>query len=286
MLKVKEFGGDYYSLFDSKEKLFIKRRLELEKEITHGIERNQFDVVYQPQIDADTHEVYGVECLLRWNHPEQGDIPPSVFIPIAEDNGVIKELGALVLKKACHQSKQWRKNNIFKGIMAINVSIKQFERNDLLTQVKEILSNEMLEGDAIEIEVTESLFSEENIHLNPTLFAIRKLGVKIAIDDFGTGYSSLKRLQKLPIDNVKIDKCFVENIVNSKEDASIIQALILMSKTFGFNLIAEGVESHEQANKLKALGLINHQGFLYSTPLKAKDFEVWLNEFNQNKERK
>lgn len=277
MLKVKESGGNHYSLFDPKEKLFIKRRLELEKEIIKAIEKNQFEVVYQPQIDAESNKVYGVECLLRWNHPEQGNIPPNLFIPIAEATGVIKQLGLFVLKTACHQSKKWRINKMFKGVMAINISIKQFERNDLLAQVKKVLTDEMLDGDAIELEVTESLFSEENTHLNPTLSALRELGVKIAIDDFGTGYSSLKRLQSLPIDNVKIDKCFVDNIVESREDASIIEALILMSKTFEFDLIAEGVETEKQANKLKALGCKNHQGFLYSKPLKGKDFELWIN---------
>ena len=170
--------------------------------------------------------------------------------------------------------------------MAINISVRQFDRNDFLTQVKDVLSEEMIPGSAIELEVTESLFSEDNSHLVPTLLAIRKLGVQIALDDFGTGYSSLKRLKKLPIDNVKIDKCFVDNVVESVEDLSIIQAVVGLSKTFGFDLIAEGIEEREQAEKLREYGCNNHQGFLYSKPLRAEDFEVWIQEFKQKSEQK
>jgi EAL domain-containing protein (putative c-di-GMP-specific phosphodiesterase class I) len=164
--------------------------------------------------------------------------------------------------------------------MAINLSIRQFDRNDILAQVKEVLIDEMIPGSALELEVTESLFLKDNSHLVPTLLAIRELGIKIAIDDFGTGYSSLKRLKSLPIDNVKIDKCFVDNIVDSPEDTSIVEAVTALSKTFKFDLIAEGIESKEQADKLNALGCYNHQGFLYSKALRAADFEVWLKEFN------
>jgi EAL domain-containing protein (putative c-di-GMP-specific phosphodiesterase class I) len=160
-------------------------------------------VWYQPQINAETYEVYGIECLLRWIHPEQGMISPNIFIPIAEANGSIKELGHFVLKSACKQLRRWRATDLFTGIMAVNVSLKQFERNDLFAQVQETLEEEMIPGNVIELEVTESLFSEDNNHHYPILSALRKLGIKVAIDDFGTGYSSLQRLKSLPIDNVK-----------------------------------------------------------------------------------
>jgi diguanylate cyclase (GGDEF)-like protein/PAS domain S-box-containing protein len=280
MLKVKSSGGNNYALFDAREKVSIMRRLELEQEIVHAIENEHFEVWYQPQVNTKTNEVYGVECLLRWIHPEQGIISPCLFIPIAEANGTIKALGDFVLKSACKQLRQWRVNNVFMGVMAINVSIRQFDRNDLLVQVKDILAQEMLPGSAIELEVTESLFSEDNIHLSPTLSDMRKLGIQIAIDDFGTGYSSLQRLRKLPVDNVKIDKCFIDRITRSKEDEAVLKAIILLSKTFKFHLIAEGIEKAEQAEKLNQLGCYNHQGFLYSKPLRAKDFEKWLIDYN------
>tara|TARA_R110001592_G_scaffold33634_9_gene116426 strand:+ start:1479 stop:3530 length:2052 start_codon:yes stop_codon:yes gene_type:complete len=281
MMKVKKSGGNHYSLFDTKEKEFIKRRMELDREIYLAIEKKQFEVWYQPQINADTGEVYGIECLLRWIHPEQGIISPALFIPIAEANGAIKELGHFVLKSACRQLRVWRINNLFTGVMAINISLRQFDRNDLFAQVQKVLTEEMIPGNAIELEVTESLFSEDNNHHTAILVALRELGVKIAIDDFGTGYSSLQRLKSLPIDNVKIDKCFVDNIVNCPEDRAIVMALILLSKTFNVSLIAEGIETQEQADKLCELGCSNHQGFLYSKPLSASDFEKWLLAFKQ-----
>ena len=161
------------------------------------------------------------------------------------------------------------------------MSLRQFDRNDLLSQVRETLIEEMLPGSAIELEVTESLFSQDNDHFIPILATLRNLGVKIAIDDFGTGYSSLQRLKNLPIDNVKIDKCFVDNIQSSKQDEAIVKALILLSKTFEVDLIAEGIETQEQALKLNSLGCSNHQGFLYSKPLRAADFELWLANFHR-----
>lgn len=281
MQSVKHSGGNNYSLFDNRKKIAIKQRLALESEIFQAIEEQQFEVWYQPQINAQTNDVYGIECLIRWIHPQHGLISPNLFIPIAEANGSIKELGYFVLKSACQQLRQWRIAGLFTGVMAVNVSMRQFERNDFLSQVKQTLSEEMIPADAIEIEVTESLFAETNHHHSPILRAIRKLGAKIAIDDFGTGYSSLQRLKNLPIDNVKIDKCFVDNIESSKEDTAIVSAIILLLKTFNISFIAEGIETKAQADKLCELGCFNHQGFLYSEPLNARDFEQWLLSFKK-----
>lgn len=281
MLKVKEQGGNHFSSFDTQQKRLITQRIELEGEILNAIRNHHFEVWYQPQIDAKKKHVYGIECLLRWRHPTQGIISPDLFIPIAEANGAIKELGLFVLKTACHQLREWRISNFFTGVMAINVSLRQFDRNDLLSQVRDVLIEEMLPGNAIELEVTESVFSEGNSLHNPILSAIRGLGVKIAIDDFGTGYSSLQRLKNLPIDNVKIDKCFIDKIVRSKQDAAIVKALILLSKTFNVELIAEGVETQQQADKLIQLGCYNQQGYLYSKPLPASEFEQWLTQFKK-----
>ena len=286
--KVKKTGGNGFSFFDIKEKTFIQQRLELEKEIFNAIEKDQFEVWYQPQINTKTYEVYGLECLIRWNHPVYGLIRPDLFIPIAEANGSIKELGHFVLQTACHQLRQWRINNVFTGVMAINISLRQFERNDLLGQVRKILIDEMLPAECIELEVTESLFSEDNNIHTPILCALRELGVKVAIDDFGTGYSSLQRLKNLPIDNVKIDKCFIDNVESCSEDIAIVMAIILLSKTFNVDVIAEGIETQAQADKLTELGCYNQQGYLYSKPANAHDFEAWIAEFtlkhkNKNK---
>ena len=159
MIKVKEKGGNGFDFFNFEEKSTIKQRIQLERELNTAIKERQFEVWYQPQIDTETNNVYGIECLLRWNHPEQGLIPPDLFIPIAESNGAIRALGYFVLQTASKQLRQWRINNVFTGIMAINISIRQFDRNNLLPQLKEILTENMIPGHAIELEVTESLFS-------------------------------------------------------------------------------------------------------------------------------
>ena len=280
MYQVKSAGGNHYNLFDTKQKEDIKHKIELEAVIHKALQEDQFQVWYQPQINSRTGEVYGVECLLRWIHPEYGYIRPDLFIPIAEGTGLIKDIGYYVLKTACRQLRQWRVDNIFKGKLAVNVSLKQFERNDLYAQVKQLLEEELISGELLELEVTESMFSEDNLYHVKVLQKLRGLGVKISIDDFGTGYSSLQRLKQLPIDNLKIDKSFVDNLTNSKLDISIVKALCMLVETFGIDVIAEGVENEQQANLLIDLGCPNHQGFLYSKALSAKDFEAWLKTFN------
>lgn len=280
MQKVKKSGGNHYSIFDPSGKDIVRQQHSLDQDIRLALEKNEFEVWYQPQINSITHEVVGVECLLRWNHTKQGVISPFVFIPILELNGMIKEIGDFVLREACLQIKLWQKNNLFKGIVAINVSLRQLENHDFSGKVEAILAEYEVDPQLIELEVTESLFSDDNNHLIPTLLNLKKLGVKVSLDDFGTGYSSLQRLKVLPVDNVKIDKCFIDNIADSEKDASIIKALIMISKTFEFGLIAEGIETKKQANCLNSLGCINHQGYLYSKPLRVDDFNKWLIDFN------
>ena len=280
MYQIKSAGGNHYNLFDTKQKEDIKHKIELEAVIHKALQEEQFEVWYQPQINSQTNEVYGVESLLRWNHPDYGFIRPDLFIPIAEETGLIKDIGYYVLKTACKQLRQWQVNNVFSGQMAVNVSLKQFERNDLFAQVQQVLTEEFVSGEYLELEVTESMFSEDNLYHIKMLQKLRTLGIKISIDDFGTGYSSLQRLKQLPIDNLKIDKSFIDNLTNSKSDVSIIKALCMLVETFGIGLIAEGVEIQQQANLLVELGCSNHQGFLYSKALPANDFESWLKTFN------
>ena len=280
MQKVKRSSGNNYAIFDPSGKEMVRRQHSLDQDIKLALDKNEFEVWYQPQINSITREVFGVECLLRWNHATQGIISPFVFIPILESNGMIKEVGDFVLREACQQIKTWEKKNLFKGIVAINVSLRQLESLNFSGKVEEILAEYKVDPQRIELEVTESLFSDDNNNLIPTLLKLQKLGVKLSLDDFGTGYSSLQRLKVLPVDNVKIDKCFIDNITTSEKDASIIKALIMISKTFGFGLIAEGIETKKQANCLNTLGCIKHQGYLYNKPLRVKDFDRWFEQFN------
>lgn len=281
MQKVKKSGGDNYSIFDPSGKDLVRKQHSLDQDIKLALKREELEVWYQPQVNSITYEVFGVECLLRWNHAQQGIISPDVFIPIVESNGMIKEIGDFVIKTACQQAKKWQKENIFNGVVAINVSLRQLEGIGFVDKVESILTEYQVDPTLIELEVTESLFSDNNNHLLPILLKLKKLGVKLSLDDFGTGYSSLQRLKVLPVDSVKIDKCFVNKVADSKRDASIINALIMISKTFEFGLIAEGIETQKQADSLNSLGCINHQGFLYSIPLRRSEFEKWLGDFNR-----
>jgi len=279
MYQIKSLGGNDYSIFDAKQKEQILHRIELENYIYQALKNNEFELWYQPQVNNVDKKVYGVECLLRWKHPKYGLISPDLFIPITEKNGLILPIGELVLETAIKQLSSWRENHIFSGIMAINISMRQFERNDLTSQIKHLLINEELPASSIELEVTESVFVEDDHYHIDILEELRELGVKIAIDDFGTGYSSLVRLKQLPIDNLKIDKCFIDKLISSDKDLSIVNALCLLSRSFGIEVIAEGVERVEQAAMLDNLGCHNHQGFLYGKPMPADQFEKWLHQF-------
>ncbi|MEJ6122135.1 EAL domain-containing protein [Vibrio sp. 2-Bac 85] len=282
MQKVKRLGGNQYAIFDSSEKQLVRQQHLLEQDIKVALSRQEFEVWYQPQINSITNQVYGVECLLRWKHYDHGIISPNIFIPILESNGMMKEVGDFVIETACMQVKKWQNKQKFNGIVAINVSLRQLDNEGFVSTIENILNKYQIEGCSIELEVTESLFSENNKYLIPTLHKLRALGIKLSIDDFGTGYSSLQRLKTLPVDNVKIDKCFIDNIVDSEKDLSIINALILLSKTFKFGLVAEGIESKQQADCLNRLGCFNHQGFLYSKPLRINDFETLLDDHKVN----
>lgn len=280
--KVKEQGGGGFGVFDADQKKDVLYKTELENIIYDSFKQGEFEVWYQPQLDSNLNEVYGIECLLRWRHPEYGIISPELFIPMAEQNGLIKKLGLFVFNTACKQLAKWRKVEVFNGVMAINVSGKQFIDSAFFNDIKNTINKYNIPGENIEVEVTESLFSEDDTSCIDTLIELQQLGVSIAIDDFGTGYSSLSRLKNLPIDNLKIDKSFVDNIAINEDDLSIIKAILMLARSFNLDLIAEGVELSEQAELLKSLGCFNHQGYLYSKPLTAEDFESWSEKYKNN----
>ena len=278
--QVKKSGGNHYSIFDASQKQLVRQQHSLDQDIKLALQKQELEVWYQPQVNVLTHEVSGVECLLRWNHSTQGIISPTVFIPIVESNGLIIEIGEFVIRTVCKQLQQWTGNQLFQGIIAVNVSLRQLETHDFVQRVKNILLEYQVSGERLEFEVTESLFSENNHHIIDTLFRLRELGIKVSLDDFGTGYSSFQRLKSLPVDSVKIDKCFIDNIDSSEKDIAIVNALIMLSSSFGFGLIAEGIETKQQADCLNSLGCIKHQGFYYSQALRVKDYEDWVIAFN------
>ena len=242
------------------------QRLALETKLRRAIEEKQFVLYYQPKIDITSGAIVGVEALIRWNEPDSGIVPPSRFIPILEETGMILDVGRWALAEAARVHKKWKAAGLNSGRIAVNVSALQLRQKDFVTIVEETTAP--ADGEiGIDIEITETMLMQDITHSLSVLGAIRKLGVMIAIDDFGTGYSSLSYLARLPIDYLKIDRSFINKIADRSDDLEIASAIISMANSLSLKTIAEGVETQEQADLLKALGCHQMQGYLISKPL-------------------
>lgn len=247
-------------------------RLELEAEIRLAVKNEEFTLHYQPQIDLASGQVVGAEALVRWLHPTRGLIPPGVFIPIAEEIGLIQEIGDWVLKTACAQNGSWQRAGLPPLRMAVNLSAAQLNPG-LYDRVLEVLKDHQLSPQSLEIELTESVMMQDPARGIALLGQLSDAGVNIAIDDFGTGFSSLAYLKKLPIDLLKIDRSFVMDLGSSMDDAAIVTSIIALGHALGMRVIAEGVETEEQLSFLKRLGCDEAQGYLFSRPVPADMFE-------------
>lgn len=254
----------------------IQKRLHLELELREALERNQLFLHYQPQYNLKTKQIEGFEALIRWQHPELGFIPPDEFIGIAEETGLIIEIGKWVLETACKQLVIWQQKNSTPLRMAVNVSLKQLEREGFVEYVEQILRQMKLPAIMLEIEVTESMFLDEDSFSLKLLHCLNDLGVQISMDDFGTGYSNMAYLKKLPINRIKIDRCFVSGIPEDKDGAAIVGVIIDIARHFEIKVIAEGIEEQEQADYLLAQGCDEGQGYLFSRPVPAAEIEKLL----------
>jgi diguanylate cyclase (GGDEF)-like protein len=249
----------------------LERRRRLESDLRLALETNALDLYVQPQFDFGSERFIGGEALVRWHHPELGPIGPDVFIPIAEETGLILPLGRWVLETACKMAKQW--SGAFQdGVIAVNISPAQFTHQDLLQVVKEVLAETGLPPHNLELEITEGLLMRDHQLAIDMLGKLDEMGVKLAIDDFGTGYSSLSYLKRFRVHKVKIDKAFVRDLEHDRGDHSIVQAVVMMSKAFGFQTIAEGVETPAQRSRLIALGCDQAQGYFYGKPQPIEHF--------------
>jgi EAL domain-containing protein (putative c-di-GMP-specific phosphodiesterase class I) len=239
------------------------------------LDNNELILHYQPQIELETKEMIGMEALLRWNHPEIGMVPPMEFIPIAEETGLIVPIGQWVIEEACRQNKAWQEKGLAQFKVAVNISVIQFQDGNFTRVVEEILNRNKLAPEFLELEITESVMQniKESISI---LSLLKEIGVKISIDDFGTGYSSLNVLKQLTIDYVKIDKSFVSEIDTNSNTASLVKTMIEMGSNLNFEVIAEGIESEQQAEFLNKNGCRFGQGYLYSQPLPAEEIEVFI----------
>ncbi len=266
----------------------MRVRRELDKELRGALERNEFHLVYQPQIAYDDHRVVGVEALLRWHHPERGLVPPDLFIPLAEQNGSIIEIGEWVLDQSCRQLRIWHDSGMTELRMAVNLSTVQLHHSELSRVVTNLIQRYKLPPRCLEMEVTETGLMEDISAATGHLNSLKKAGVQIAIDDFGTGYSSLSYLRGLPLDKIKIDRSFVQDVLIDEDDATIVRAIIQLGRSLNMQVIAEGVESAEQEAYIIAQGCNEGQGYYYSRPLSATAFTDWLHAYEgaSNKARR
>ncbi|MDJ0744650.1 MAG: EAL domain-containing protein [Xenococcaceae cyanobacterium MO_167.B27] len=247
--------------------------LYMEAELHHALEREELELYYQPKVSLKTNSVVGAEALVRWNHRTMGRIEPYKFIPLAEESGLIRPIGEWILNRACRETKRWHDAGLNFLKVAVNLSGVQFRQLDLFHQITQILFDSSLEPKYLELELTEKILIE-NIKTNvQRLNLIKKIGVQIALDDFGTGYSSLGYLQQFPFDTLKIDSCFIRNINSNKVNFVITKTVIEMAHKLGLKVIAEGVETEAELNCLKQCQCDEIQGFLFSRPLNAKDFQ-------------
>jgi diguanylate cyclase (GGDEF)-like protein len=256
----------------------MRRRRELEKDLREALVREQFHLVYQPQISYRDHRVVGVEALIRWTHPEHGFVPPDQFIPLAEQNGTIIAIGEWVLDQACRQLREWHDQGFMDLRMAVNLSTVQLHHAELPRVVNNLLQIYRLPPRSLELEVTETGLMEDISTAAQHLLSLRRSGALIAIDDFGTGYSSLSYLKSLPLDKIKIDKSFVQDLLDDDDDATIVRAIIQLGKSLGMQVIAEGVETAEQEAYIIAEGCHEGQGYFYSKPLPARELLAYLKQ--------
>ena len=260
----------------------MRRRRELEKDLRDALSRNQFHLVYQPQISYRDHRVVGVEALIRWQHPEHGLVPPDLFIPLAEQNGTIIPIGEWVLDQACRQLREWHDQGFTDLRMAVNLSTVQLHHTELPRVVNNLMQIYRLPPRSLELEVTETGLMEDISTAAQHLLSLRRSGALIAIDDFGTGYSSLSYLKSLPLDKIKIDKSFVQDLLDDDDDATIVRAIIQLGKSLGMQVIAEGVETAEQEAYIVSEGCHEGQGYHYSKPLQARELAAFLKQAERN----
>jgi diguanylate cyclase (GGDEF)-like protein len=251
-------------------------KVRLESDLHEAIALKQFELDYQPKVDVKSGAVHSVEALIRWRHPQRGLISPNDFIPLAEDSGLIGPIGQWVVTEACRQAKAWQRAGLPPVRMAVNLSASQFRQSNLLATIRQALHEAELDPSYLEVELTESAVMTDPEESVTILEQLSKMGVLVSVDDFGTGYSSMSYLRRFPIDKLKIDRGFISEIMTRPEDASIVRAIVSLAHSLRLKVVAEGVETGDQLEFLKTLGCDQYQGFHFSTPVSAADFEELL----------
>ncbi|NDU91618.1 MAG: EAL domain-containing protein, partial [Ferrovum sp.] len=278
MYQAKNVGRNTLRFFDPQMQKTINARAALEEELRQALENQQFHLYYQIQLDRLHHPI-GAEALIRWVHPERGLVFPMQFISVAEESGLILPIGQWVLETACAQIKSWERNELTRELtLSVNISARQFRQADLVTQIQSVVQRHAINPGRLKLELTESMMVENVEDTIVAMSALRKIGIRFSLDDFGTGYSSLQYLKRLPIDQIKIDQSFVQDIETDSSDKAIVLTIIAMAQSLNLDVIAEGVETEAQWQFLLAKGCIHYQGYLFGKPVPIEQFEELLKQ--------
>ena len=270
--------SNYCQFYQPDMPIATEYQIRLETWLRYALERNEFELYYQPQLNLQTGHIEGVEALIRWHHPEAGNISPGVFIPLAEETGLIRAIGQWVLETACRQARQWQDMSLGLHHMSVNLSSVQFNQGNLTQQVAKTLQQSNLSPSLLELEITETALIQDADAAIRSLNELKHLGIRLAVDDFGTGYSSLSYLQKLPIDTLKIDNCFVRGVTNDPKNQIILKSAIDMGHDLGLRIVAEGVETLEEQSLLETYQCDFAQGYLIGKPMNADRLQAYLEQ--------
>jgi diguanylate cyclase (GGDEF)-like protein/PAS domain S-box-containing protein len=278
MYSAKATGKNTYALFTQKMNTEARRRVTLESQLRHALERDEFKLYYQPQMHLMSGIITGAEVLIRWEHPEQGLILPHLFIPLAEETGLVSQIGEWVLFHACEQHRQWCRQGLPILRLAVNLSSRQFRDQNFLERIFTVIENTKMDPTLLELELTESMLMQDAAYANRLLCALKENHIQIAIDDFGTGYSSLSYLKRFPIHRLKVDQSFIREIPSNKDDMAITRAIVALAHSLHLQVTAEGVETRAQMAFLKSLKCEEIQGYLISRPLPADQFISFIQQ--------
>ena len=281
MYRAKWDGKNRYAVFETGMQDSVQNRMELDMDLREALENGEFFLAYQPTFALSDMRPTGVEALIRWKHPVRGVVQPDAFIPLLEETGLITEIGRWVLLEACRQGAAWREAG-YAIDMAVNVSGRQLDTDQLMVDIEGALSSSGLDPAALTIEITETTLMRNVEETARRLTAIKQLGVRIAIDDFGTGYSSLAHLQKFPVDALKIDRSFISGLRHNKEGETLIHTLVQLGKALSIETFAEGIEQQQELSLLRDEDCDSGQGFLFARPLDVAATEAFLNNWAEN----
>jgi EAL domain-containing protein (putative c-di-GMP-specific phosphodiesterase class I) len=277
MYRAKE-EGDCFRFYAPEMDRRVHETLEMESDLRSALERGEFLLYYQPKVDLASGQIDGTEALLRWQHPQRGLVAPGMFIPLAEETGLILPIGEWVLATACAQVRAWQLQGLAAVPVAVNLSARQFRKVDLAEMVHRVLRESGIPPRLLELELTESMIMREPQAAAATMQQLKALGVKLALDDFGTGYSSLNYLRRFPVDYLKIDRSFISDAASDPSAAAVATSIVAIAHSLGLRAIAEGVETREQLDFLRACGCDSFQGYYFSRPVPAAEFAALVRE--------